>query len=133
GRGILSRHDGVLYGVVSFFVLLSVAFVLIWQRRLGDFFSVLMRGAWGAGQKWVRAMRSRILFATVLALGAGASAQVSPHISSLLKRADNGDVVAQFTLARAYQDGREVKRDHAQALKWYQKAADRGEPASQCN
>src|SRR4051812_32965653 len=78
-------------------------------------------------------MRSRILFATVLALGAGASAQVSPHISSLLKRADNGDVVAQFTLARAYQDGREVKRDHAQALKWYQKAADRGESASQCN
>ena len=76
----------------------------------------------------------------VLALGVGAMAQVSapavqvsPKISSLLKKAEKGDAAAQFTLARNYQKGREVGQDYAAALKWYQRSADRGEPASQCN
>jgi TPR repeat protein len=40
--------------------------------------------------------------------------------------AEMGDAYAQFMLGSYYQDGLGVGRDDAQAIQWYQKAADQG-------
>src|SRR5512146_1476818 len=85
-------------------------------------------------------MRCRVAM-TILALLSvfGARAQevpspASPAISSKLQgKAEKGDLKAQFQLARAYETGSGVTQDYAEAVRWYERAAHRGEPASQCN
>jgi TPR repeat protein len=41
-------------------------------------------------------------------------------------RADQGDAQAQYDLGVSYAQGRGVRRDHAEAVRWYRKAADQG-------
>jgi TPR repeat protein len=46
--------------------------------------------------------------------------------------ADQGNVEAQCMLGRMYEfGGHGVRKDHAQALKWFRKAAEQGDPGGQ--
>ncbi len=47
-------------------------------------------------------------------------------IDELKQRAESGDAEAQFRLGSAYDTGRDVPRDGAQARKWYQHSAEAG-------
>lgn len=44
---------------------------------------------------------------------------------------DQGDVNAQYHLGTMYLDGRGVKQDYAEAMKWLHMAADRGQAGAQ--
>ncbi|MDE5944476.1 MAG: SEL1-like repeat protein [Rikenella sp.] len=44
----------------------------------------------------------------------------------LLRQAESGDAEAQFELAACYEDGKGVKQDQTEAVKWYRCAADQG-------
>ena len=74
-----------------------------------------------------------ILFATALAfsvLGAGFSgADPGAEIEALTKQAEQGDAQAALVLGMHYRDGRGVKRDDVEALKWYRRCADTGNAA----
>jgi TPR repeat protein len=46
------------------------------------------------------------------------------------KNAENGDVSAQYSLAVMYNDGIGVKKNPAEALRWFRKAAENGHPVA---
>ena len=46
-------------------------------------------------------------------------------------KAQNGDPVAQESVASAYYKGCVVKKDYVEAVKWYRKAADQNEAKAQ--
>ena len=56
--------------------------------------------------------------------GETASAQYS---SELLRRAQDGDVDAQYSVGDAYYYGEGVEQDYAEAVKWYRLAAEQGD------
>lgn len=58
-------------------------------------------------------------------------ARLAPVVRQTLQRAIAGDVVAQHNLANIYEYGKGVARDYAEALKWYEAAAEQGLPYSQ--
>jgi len=47
--------------------------------------------------------------------------------------AEPGHADAQFKLGVAFANGRVVKRDHTEAVRWYRKAAKQGDVGGQCN
>lgn len=51
----------------------------------------------------------------------------------LLRRAQQGDVDAQFNLAVAFYEGNGVPQDYLEAAKWYGMAADKGDAQAQFN
>lgn len=51
----------------------------------------------------------------------------------LLKKAEEGDVIAQFRLAYCYQSGDGLPRNPDECVRWYTVAAMKGHPASQHN
>ena len=53
-------------------------------------------------------------------------AQLNSEIAALEERATNGDVEAQYTLARMYYGGKGVLENHETAALWYKKAAEQG-------
>ena len=52
-------------------------------------------------------------------------------VEDLLWLAEGGDRDAQVTLANRYLQGRGVQANHAEALKWYHRAAEQGDVTSQ--
>ncbi len=54
-------------------------------------------------------------------------------MQKLKKKACTGDAEAQFELARCYDTGNGVKKDSAEAAKWYRMAAERGHADAQLN
>lgn len=50
-----------------------------------------------------------------------------PEIRSRLALAEQGDVKAQFAMARAYAQGLGVRKDSARALRWYRLSAAQGD------
>jgi hypothetical protein len=59
---------------------------------------------------------------------------VRPLRERLLKRARHGDVDAQFDLGKNYETGRiGLPKDFSQALSWYRKAADQGDPYAEAS
>ena len=54
-------------------------------------------------------------------------------MSDLQKRADSGDVAAQFALGKAYESGNGVPQRTDQAAIWYRKAAEQGYEKAQTN
>lgn len=52
-------------------------------------------------------------------------------LESIREAAENGDVRVQRILGMAYQEGRILPKDHAQAALWYRKAAEQGDPLGQ--
>ena len=59
----------------------------------------------------------------ITAINPKAYTKAYQHFSQL---AQSGDAVAQFNLARMYEDGRGVNVDEGQAIKWFQQAASNG-------
>lgn len=55
------------------------------------------------------------------------------EFEALRRSAEQGDLGAINALGQAYQYGRGVSADPAEAMRWYRQAADRGFPASQSN
>lgn len=55
-----------------------------------------------------------------------ARCQVPADLAVLTKKAEAGDVQAQFLLGRIYVAGNRVARDDRVALRWFRKAADQG-------
>jgi TPR repeat protein len=55
----------------------------------------------------------------------------SLFVEELARKADAGDVEAQFRLGSAYDSGQGVARDAAEAEKWYRRAAEAGHAEAQ--
>jgi TPR repeat protein len=55
----------------------------------------------------------------------------SGKVSDYKMRADKGDVGAQFSLGKTYDEGKDVPQDNVSAAYWYRKAAEQGHPISQ--
>ncbi len=51
---------------------------------------------------------------------------MSFNFQDMLKKAEAGDIDAQHDLASAYYWGEDIAENHAEALRWYRKAADSG-------
>jgi TPR repeat protein len=67
-----------------------------------------------------------------LPLVARPQAQSEPQdISDLRKAAAQGDAQKQFELGSRYYTGKGVAKDHAEAMRWYCKAAEEGHPGKQ--
>ena len=62
-----------------------------------------------------------------------ASAELAPIIEHYrrIKAAEQGDVQAQYDLAVMYAKGQGMKKDDAEAVKWYRKAAEQGHADAQ--
>jgi uncharacterized protein len=74
----------------------------------------------------------RALAITMLLVSALVSAQTSSHdIAELKSKAAAGDAQAQVELGRAYEAGKEVAQNDAQAVQWYRAAADQGDAEGQ--
>ncbi len=58
-------------------------------------------------------------------------AQESAEISALRAKAESGNAKAQFDLGMIYADGKGVRLDYAEAIKWHRKAADQGSSNAQ--
>ena len=70
---------------------------------------------------------SSILLALAFLSGcAGPTQMGGAELDQLRSKAEQGDANAQFQLGVAFDAGRGVSRDHAQAAKWYRSAADQG-------
>lgn len=82
-------------------------------------------------------MRTRFspLLALVLCICAAweqpSSAATKDIDPALLAKANAGDAGAQYELGKMYNFGDGVRRDYAQALMWYRKAAEQGHPGSE--
>jgi uncharacterized protein len=81
--------------------------------------------------------RTAALFCLALWAGSLASGQPEgPRAGrpSLRERAAKGDSDAQFTLGKNYETGRGgLKKDYAEAYRWYRQAADQEDPFAQAS
>ena len=55
------------------------------------------------------------------------------NINDLIKKAEQGDVEAQFNLGYYYHSGEGVEQSEKKALYWWQKAAEQGHAEAQFN
>ena len=63
----------------------------------------------------------------------GSGSSGDDDITSLERRAENGDPDAQFRLGKCYENGSGVSKDPEKAVHWYTKAADQGHADAQYN
>ncbi len=63
---------------------------------------------------------------TAIQQQAEAKADTAKELTTIRQQAEAGDSQAQYDLAGMYDDGDGVPQDEAEALTWYQKAADQG-------
>ncbi|ENU27824.1 tetratricopeptide repeat protein [Acinetobacter modestus] len=58
----------------------------------------------------------------------------NPKFSNdLLRKAENGDVLAQYNLGWVYQNSQDVIQNYEKAFEWYSKAANQGNAQAQYN
>jgi len=62
----------------------------------------------------------------------GDTSEVSDYIADL-KRAEQGDAVAQYNLGLMYKQGKGVPQDYKEAVRWYRVAAEQGDATAQYN
>ncbi len=53
------------------------------------------------------------------------------QLQQIIARAQQGDPQSEYELASIYENGRGVKKDFAEALRWYEKAAEQGHIGAQ--
>ena len=63
-------------------------------------------------------------------MGEGAN-MPEPYSPELVKRAESGDAVAQWSLGRCYMDGRSLKVNKKESFGWYMKSAEQGNAEAQ--
>ena len=75
------------------------------------------------------------LAAALIALGLNQAVWAAnvPDFRDTLRAAKQGDAQAQYNLGLMYADGRGVRRDDAEAVKWYRQAAAQGNAEAQYN
>lgn len=66
------------------------------------------------------------LFASVLLVSALAQAQTASDVARWKNEAEHGDASAEFWLGAAYERGKAVEQDFAQALRWLGESAKQG-------
>ena len=54
-----------------------------------------------------------------------------PYSPELVKKAESGDAEAQCSLGWCYKHGKGVAKDEKEAVKWYTKAAEKGNASAQ--
>ena len=59
------------------------------------------------------------------------SSAVRPDIAELRTRAEAGDPRAQTQLGLVYASGDGIEADESEAVKWFRKAAEKGDPAGE--
>jgi hypothetical protein len=74
--------------------------------------------------------RNSILVLAALIAFAFVQAEDGPPTDELTAKAAQGDIAAQLFLAYRYRDGKGVKKDYAEAMRWAHLAADRGDAES---
>jgi len=62
---------------------------------------------------------------------AGATKGVPDHIADLIRKAEEGNVDAQFDLARMYLMGEAIPLDYKEAFRWYRASAVQGNSRAQ--
>ena len=81
----------------------------------------------------MRTLRLLLICGTLLTgLSAPLSAQ-APDFAETKKRAEAGNLAAQYNLGVMYATGNGVPKDDAEAVKWFRKAADQGHAHAQFN
>ena len=80
-----------------------------------------MKTSWGNPVHVIRFCRTLLI---VLAVAVGTVA--AEDLQTLRKKAEAGDVVAQYNLGVRYANGEGVAADDVAAVKWYRKAAEQG-------
>jgi TPR repeat protein len=79
-------------------------------------------------------MHARVVLALILSIPLFAQDGPPPGKPPLRERAAKGDADAQFTLAKNYEAGRGgLKKDYAEAFKWYRAAAEQNDPFAQAS
>ena len=73
----------------------------------------------------------RVFLAAIMALFLCAPVFADEKFKDTLKKAEQGDAEAQFSLGGMYSGGRGVPEDDVEAVKWYRKAAEQGEVLAQ--
>ena len=75
------------------------------------------------------------LAAALIALGLNQAAWAAnvPDFRETLQAAERGDAAAQHNLGWMYEEGRGVRQDDAEAVRWYRQAADQGQATAQNN
>lgn len=79
-------------------------------------------------------MRKLLLVAAITVAFLPTRAQVKhadPNMQPLIDRANKGDAAAELELGRAYEEGKGVAQDDAEATLWFRKAAEQGYPQAQ--
>ncbi|MBJ1839458.1 sel1 repeat family protein, partial [Neisseria meningitidis] len=73
------------------------------------------------------------LAAALIALGLNQAAWAAnvPDFRATLQAAERGDTQAQFNLGMMYAEGRGVRQDYAEAVRWTRQAADQGDAQAQ--
>ncbi|MDR1484643.1 MAG: sel1 repeat family protein [Planctomycetaceae bacterium] len=69
-------------------------------------------------------IRNYVIFGLLFFALTGCSNTI--NIESLKAEAEKGNAEAQFKLGNRYLGGEGVKKDHAETVKWYRKAAEQG-------
>ena len=62
---------------------------------------------------------------------AGTDDKRSSNVNDLVRKAEKGDMEAQFSLGVMYENGYGVERSPEEAVKWYRKAAEQGKTEAQ--
>ena len=77
---------------------------------------------------------------TLLALGIGQAAWADDTLNvgevaqkEMLQLAEAGDADAQFSLGVMYEQGKGIRQDYTEAVRWYRKAAEQGYAEAQYN
>jgi len=68
----------------------------------------------------------KTLVALLLTCSAALASAKGPTLEEVKLKAESGDVVAMFSLALRYDQGRDTPVDKAEAARWYEKSADGG-------
>jgi len=78
---------------------------------------------------------TKLLAAALIALGLNQAAWAAnvPDFRETLQLAEQGVAKAQYNLGVMYENGRGVRQDYAEALKWYRQAAAQGDAEAQYN
>ena len=76
---------------------------------------------------------TKLLAAALIALGLSQAACAAnvPDFRETLQAAERGNTQAQFNLGVMYETGRGVRKNDAEAVRWYQKAAEQRDARAQ--
>ena len=91
------------------------------------------KSASAAAKKWLQKAATNGHQMAQSTLKQLAERPLQPYSDELLKKAQSGDVVAQFNIADCYFYGKGVPADKAESIRWLTKAADSGDAISQYN